>query len=193
MIAEFAQIVGLLAAFNSGRRTKRVAELSEFLTWLVDHDHEDIKNAIESNHATTISIKAFMNLGFQEVSEKLDYISGQTAMLSSLLEGADHLARAYVPNNLSNQAIELLALMDEHEAEYFLESREIGAGPLRLVLSRGPNFICPETRFFRDDVEILLWLGLLRLDYNPKGEPMYYITRAASQLVKSRSEHTTSK
>ena len=185
MIAEFAQIVGLLAAFNSGRESKKAAELSEFLLWLTEHGHDDIKNAIEANHATTISMKAFMNLGFQEVNEKLDYISGQTAVLSSQLAGADELARSYITSELSDQSMQLLSLMDEHEAEYFLESREIGPGPLRLVLSKGPNFVCPETRFFKDDVEMLIGLGLLRLDYNSQGNPLYYGTRAASNLVKA--------
>lgn len=181
MIAEFAQIVGLLAAFASGRDAKKSITVPEFLTWLTEHGHEDIKRSIESNHATTISVKAFMNQGFSEVNEKLDYISAQTAMLSSRLDGAAELASVYFQEGLSQQVMDILTRMEKHHAEYFIISRTLGG--MSLVLSHGPNYQCSEQRFFQDDLDTMLALGLLRLDYNSSGNPVYYSTRAASRLI----------
>jgi hypothetical protein len=55
----------------------------------------------------------------------------------------------------------------------------------RLILSPGPNYICKETRFFRDDLALMVSLNLLVQDFNSKDEPLYYFTRSASQLVNS--------
>lgn len=43
MIAEFAQIVGLLSAFSSGRQGDEILDIAEFLKWLAEHNHEEIK------------------------------------------------------------------------------------------------------------------------------------------------------
>lgn len=189
LIAEFAQIVGLLAAFASGRESQKTAELVEFLDWLTAHGHDNIKDLIEANHTTTVSVKAFMNLGFQEVNSKLDYISEQAAVLSSRLDGAGALASTYIRNELSMQAMDLLASMEESGAEFFLISRELGQADLSLILSKGPNFRCSESRFFKDDLETMLSLGLLREDYNSKGDPMYFFTRSASALINGSSRN----
>lgn len=75
--------------------------------------------------------------------------------------------------------------MDENKTEFFLLSQEIGANDQALILAPGPNYSCKESRFLKDDLELLLSLGLLHKDYNSNGNPMYYFTRAASKLVGS--------
>jgi hypothetical protein len=185
MVAEFATIVGLLSAFSSGRSGHQQLELSEFLAWLSEHNHEDIKSSIESNQATTVSIKALLNKGLVDVHEKLDDISERLAMLSSRTNGVEDLAAAFARESISDQALEILTLMEENHSEYFLLSNELGAKQKRLILSPGPNYLCKETRFFQDDLELMLSLGLLVQRYNPKGEPVFYYTRAASRLIDS--------
>jgi len=185
MIAEFAQIVGLLSAFTAGRQSNELADTAEFLKYLTEHGHEDLRHAIEQNHNTTISIKALLNYRLDDVSEKLNGISNRLAILLSRSEGMEDLAVSYATNTFSDQAIEILSLMEEHETEWFLLSKEMGTKDQRLVLAPGPNYICKETRFFKDDLALMVSLNLLVQDYNSKGEPMYYFTRAASQLVSS--------
>ena len=46
MIAEYAQIVGLLSAFSSGRKLEETANIVEFLEWLTEHNHVDIRKLI---------------------------------------------------------------------------------------------------------------------------------------------------
>lgn len=185
MVAEFATIVGLLSAFSSGRTGKKQVELGEFLVWLSEHNHEDIKQSIEANQATTLSIKAILNRGLVDVHERLDAISERLAILASRSEGVEALATAYAHESISDQALEILKLMEENESEYFLLSNELSAKQQRLVLSPGPNYLCPETRFFQDDLQLMVDLGLLVVRYNSRGDPVYYYTRAASQLVRS--------
>jgi len=185
MIAEFAQIVGLLAAFTAGRQSDELANTTEFLKYLTEHGHEHLRQSIEQNQNTTISIKALLNYRLDDVNEKLNSISDRLAILLSRSEGIEDLAVSYATSALSNQAIEILTTMEENETEWFLLSKEIGNKDQRLVLAPGPNYNCKETRFFRDDLALMVSLNLLVQDYNSKGEPMYYFTRAASQLVNS--------
>lgn len=184
MVAEFATIVGLLSAFSSGRTGSKQIELSEFLVWLAEHNHEDIKQAIEANQATTVSIKDILNRGLVDVHEKLDAISERLAILASRSDGVEALALAYVQESISDQAIEILKLMEENNSEYFLLSNAISAKQ-RIVLSPGPNYLCNETRFFQDDLQLMVGLGLLVVRHNSRGDPVYYYTRAASKLVRS--------
>lgn len=185
MIAEFAQIVGLLSAFASQRQANYQADLSEFLVWLTEHNHEEIRDAIEANQTTTIGIKSLLYKGLDDVHAKLDSISDRIAILSSRSDGVKDLAASYARATFSDQSLEILSQMEENEAEYFLLFRELGAKDQRLILSAGPNYICKETRFFRDDLALMVELGLLREDSNSKGEPIYFYIRAASQLVQS--------
>lgn len=185
MVAEFATIVGLLSAFSSGRTGQKQLELSEFLVWLAEHNHDDIKQSIEANQTTTISIKAILNRGLVDVHEKLDTISERLAILASRSEGIEKLATAYAHESISDQSLEILQLMEENVSEYFLLSKELSAKQQRLVLNPGPNYLCKETRFFQDDLQLMLELGLLVVRQNSRGDPIYYYTRAASELVKS--------
>ncbi len=185
MIAEFAQIVGLLAAFTAGRQSGEMVTDIEFLKYLTEHGHEELRKSIEQNQNTTISIKALLNYRLDDVNKKLNGISDRLAILLTRSEGMEELAIAYATNSLSDQSIELLSLMEENETEWFLLSKETGTKDQRLMLSSGPNYICKETRFFKDDLSLMVNLNLLVQDHNSKGEPMYYFTRAASKLINS--------
>jgi hypothetical protein len=185
MIAEFAQIIGLLSAFLSGRQVNEILDITKFMKWLAEHNHEEIKNAIEQNQVITTCIKGLLNNGVDNISKKLDGISEQIAILASRSEGIEELALAYAKESISPQAIEILTLMNESETVFFLLSQEMGVKDQTLVFAPGPNYTCEESRFLKDDLELLQNLGLLHQDYNSNGNPMYYFTRAASKLVGS--------
>lgn len=72
--------------------------------------------------------------------------------------------------------------MEEHESEYLLVSKSHNA-PTSLILAPGPNYVASDARFLQDDLELLVDLGLLRLDYNSSGNPLFRYTRAASTLL----------
>tara|TARA_R110000787_G_scaffold74331_1_gene165239 strand:- start:1519 stop:2082 length:564 start_codon:yes stop_codon:yes gene_type:complete len=185
MIAEFAQIVGLLSSFASGRQSDQALNILEFLEWLTVHNHSELRAKIEQNQTTAISIKALLNEGLNEVHGKLDYISSQLVLLSGRTRGIENLAMAYSSVSLSDQAIEILKLMHESKTQFFLLSNATSERDKRLVLAPGPNYVCKETQFLKDDLDLMVNLGLLRLGYNKSGESMYYFTRPAAKLVES--------
>ena len=183
MIAEFAQIVGLLAAFSSERNAGESAGAREFLEWLTEHNHAELRRSIEQNQSTTISIKAMLNRGFEDIGEKLEGISNQLAILASRSDGIIDLATSYSQALLSDQAYKVLRTMEENASEYLLLLKSL-TGPAQLLLVPGPQHSVEEPRFLHDDLEMLLGLGLLNLGYSKNGEPLYRATRAGSQLVK---------
>lgn len=185
MIAEFVTIVGLLSSFSSGRQSDKLVDIAEFLQWLTEHNHLEVRELIEQNQTTSISIKALLNNGVDDITKKLNGISEQIAVLASRSVGIEQLAIAFAKESISEQAIEILTLMEENQTEFFLLSQEMGSSSQRLMLAPGPNYLCKESRFFKDDLKLMLSLGLLVQDYNSKGDPMYYFTRAASKLVAS--------
>lgn len=159
MIAEFAQIVGLLSAFTAGRQSNELINEIEFLKYLTEHGHEGLRKTIEQNQNTTISIKALLNYRLDDVTEKLNGISDRLAILLSRSEGMEDLAVSYATNALSDQSIEILTLMEKNQTEWFLLSKEAGTKDQRLILAPGPNFICKESRFFRDDLTLMVSLN----------------------------------
>ncbi len=142
MIAEFAQIIGLLSAFSSGRQSDEILSIVEFTEWLAKHNHEEIRKIVEQNQSTSISIKALLNSGVNSINQKLDGISEQIAIIASHSEGVEELAASFAKETLSNQAIEILTLMDESQAEFFLLSRSLEVKDQTLVLAPGPNYTC---------------------------------------------------
>ncbi|WP_419614269.1 hypothetical protein [Thiolapillus sp.] len=187
MIAEFAQIVGLVSAFVSGREASKALDMAEFLQWLSENNHQDIKRIVEQNHTTTTSIKALLNHDLEDIKTRLEEVSNQIAALSGCSDDLGDLAKEFATKLLSDQAIEILDLMDKNQTEFFLLSQEVGSDK-RLILVPGPNYLCKERHFLQDDLELMLSLGLLRKDYNSNNQPMYYFTRAASNLVKTLSQ-----
>jgi hypothetical protein len=185
MVGEFATIIGLISAFISGRKLEEQIELSEFLVWLSDHNHDEIRSVIESSHATSISIKALLNRGLSDINQKLDAISGQIATLSSRNIALKELAATFARESISEQSIKILALMRDNQSEFFLVSKTISSKEKRLVLAPGPNHICNEPQFLEDDLVQMTSLGLLVQKSNSQGEPMYCFTRAASKLLES--------
>lgn len=86
MINEFAQIVGLLSAFSSGREAREALELAEFQNWLSQHNHQDIIRLIESDSNTAIFVKAYLNKEIPEIQGKLDKIIDLISTLTTVPE-----------------------------------------------------------------------------------------------------------
>lgn len=78
-----ATIVGLLSAFATGRDIKKGNELSEFIAWLTEHNHNQVVKEIQQNQATSVFIKAFLNREIPEIHTKLDAV---LALVQSLIE-----------------------------------------------------------------------------------------------------------
>lgn len=74
MVEQFATIVGLLSAFSSGRGANKALDLSEFQVWLVEHNHDNIVQLLNSDAKTNTFVKAYLNQQVPEIQIKLDTI-----------------------------------------------------------------------------------------------------------------------
>lgn len=184
MIAEFAQIVGLLSAFLSGRQVNEVLRLQEFMKWLNEHNHEELRKSIEQSQVTTIGIKALLSGGVEQIQHKLDYLSEQITQLATHVEGVKDLATEFTKETLSEQSVEILQAMEKSQTEYFIVAKVMGPYPHTLVFSTGENLEYSESQFLEADLALLVSLGLLLQKSNNSGEPVYYFTRPASAFVK---------
>jgi hypothetical protein len=187
MIAEsFAAIVGLLVQYRSEKGNQDQLEFNDFMVWLTNANHTKIKELLELNVNATIYIKAILNQDHKIFKEKLDKIDAAITAFASTIDGFDVLANAINPDaTLSAQAVNILEQFEEAGAIRVLELKMM-EGTEYIFLETSGNLVISEPRFVDDDLKTLLEYGLLRHDYNSKGQNLYIYTRAASRLVSDR-------
>lgn len=184
VIAEsFATIVSLLGQYRAEKGNQAKLEYEDFMEWLVTTNHTEIKSLLELNTKATISIKALLNQDHKIFKQKLDKIDSALTSFASAIDGFSELANSVNPNAvLSEQALSILKQFQESGASKALELKVMG-GPQYLFIDADGGLEMSEPRFISDDFYILIELGLLRQDYNSKGDNLYVFTRAAERLV----------
>lgn len=181
-----AQIVSLMADYAGEKSSRDALSSQEFIEWLATHGHADLMRAIESNQAMTISVKAALAEGRDELLEKLRALDEKITAVTTGLGPLDDMARAIYPQTaLSTQARELLRALEESQAESAMEVVHRGGRAL-LLIGNGTNgqFHPDEPRFYEDDLSILIGFGLLSLSYNKSGGRVFRPTRLGAQIGK---------
>jgi hypothetical protein len=179
----FAAIVGLLGQYRSEKGGKEQLEYHDFMEWLAKANHTQTKELLEINTKATIYIKALLNQDHKIFKQKLDKIDAAITAFASTIEGFDSLAQAVNPSSiLSEQAISILKQFQDSGASKALELKMLSGTEYMFIDASGKLQI-NEPRFVDDDLTTLLECGLLRHDYNSKGDKLYIFTRAASRLV----------
>lgn len=183
----FASVVGLLGQFQASRESTDQADFNEFLQWLVDSNHSEMKSLIESNTQTTIGIKALLNQKHDVLVQKLDALDSALSSFGSLIPGFSDISSGLHPQGgqLSRQAKEILSQFQHSRASKVLEIRTYGGVNLMYLDGSSGAMEISDARFLEDDLKTLVELGLLRHDFNDKGQNLYIFTRAASELVQS--------
>ncbi len=181
----FATIVSLLGSYKAEGRAVEGDEFQDFMQWLVETNHADIKSLLEINTQATIGIKALLNQDRKLLFEKLGAIDEVLSLLASRIDGFSEVSNALHPNcEISEQAVSILRQLVESEGSKFLKSGAIGRGPMFLIIGgKGGQIEYSEPQFIEDDLNTLLRLGLLNQDYNSKGDPLYVVTRAAVKFL----------
>lgn len=183
----FATIVSLLGTFKAERRESKDDPAREFLEFLSAQEHQDMRELLEANHATTVSIKALLSQNTEDVLKKLDHLDHRLASFASGVDELDAIAQAVHPDALlSEQSLHILRQLEEVEAESFIVSKAMGRDPELMILgdARG-RLEYSETRFLEDDLRTMEELGLLRGGVTSKGSDKYIVTRAASEFAKA--------
>ena len=185
LATSFATIVSLLGAYKAEGRAIEGDEFHDFMQWLIETNHADIKNLLEINTQATIGIKTLLSKDRELLIEKLGAIDEILSLIASRIEGFREVTSALHPNiEISEQAVSVLRQLVDSGGDKFLKSNAIGRGPILLILGgKGGNIEYTEPQFIEDDLNILVNIGLLNQDYNSKGDPLYVITRAAVKFL----------
>ncbi|MDC8454338.1 MAG: hypothetical protein COA80_17265 [Leeuwenhoekiella sp.] len=185
--ATFATLVSLVGQYRGEKKSADQAEFHDFLAWLVETQHAEIKSLIESNSVTTVGIKALLGVQYDKLAEKIDLLDRSLATYASGFQGFSEISSAVWPNaGLSGQAISFLKQFEQSGASKILEVPMYGGTNLMFMDAHENGAIeIEDRRFLEDDLRTLLEIGLLRHDLNSKNQNLYIYTRAAAEFVKS--------
>ncbi|WP_134677516.1 hypothetical protein [Ectopseudomonas khazarica] len=184
--AALASIIGLIGQFKSGRDSAKSQDFNEFMQWLAESNHAELKSLIEQNQGTTISIKAILHQSQEVLSESLSRIDDALAAITSALSGFGELSKSIRPDAvLSDQAIWILK-----------QFKKTGTSKLSLQIHYGFKFLVPldglagklpikEPNFLTDDIRMLCEAKLLIPETDKKGEPIWHYTRQAEAFIAS--------
>ena len=182
----FATLISLFSDFLDKRKEVSAADYQNFLDWLSENRHDELKSLLEQNQATVTSIKAILNLQSSVILEKLKNIDSKLGSILSADSLFNPLVQALSPfNSLSEQCINILRQFEEKQASEITERNMTNYSGYLFLDGMGGELQYDQPRFIEDDFLMLVELGLLRLDYGSSGSKRYKITREASKLVQT--------
>src|SRR5690606_35096650 len=188
-ITAFATIVSLLSSFVAHRGSDESKDFDSFMAWLAENRHGEIKDLLQSNTATTISVKALLADSREAILDRLASLDKTLATVAAGIEKYRDIALvAYPSYELSNQAYAILEQFYDSGASAILEVK-YQSDPTELAYIDGPSngsIAYNEPRFVEDDLTSLVEFGLLGIDYNGRGDRMFKFKRTAAALVESR-------
>lgn len=186
-----ASIIGLIGQFKSGRDSAKSQDFNEFMQWLVESNHAELKSLIEANHGTTISIKAILHQSQEALSESLSRIDNVLAAITTALSGFGELSKSIRPNAvLSEQAVSILKELADVDTGKMMviDNRGMQLMPISRIIGKGARITITEQRFIEDDLQTLT--GLTLLNRKKDGTTIHYtLTRKGYDLVKAIHGH----
>jgi len=188
----FATLVGLICNYRQEKGAGESLNHQKFVEWLEYHRHEELKNLIVNTAAWRTEIDILLRSDHAQMLQKLDHIGSILAGLMSRLDEFRGLALAIAPDaKLSEQSVSILRQFVDAEADYFYYDN-FGDGNWSLGVPNGEQFTISEPRFIGDDLDKLVELGLLTVEYNSQGTPLYHITRNSVRFLKAANENLAS-
>lgn len=180
----FSTIVGLIGQYRSEKGGRAQSDFNNFLVWLSETQHEDIREQLEKNQQAVGAVKALLEQQQDALMERLDSIDSLLVSVTSAFSDFRELGVALRPNSaLSSNALSILRQFESSGGSKLLESRTYDGTRLMFLDVQGIIEIEDE-RFLEDDLRTLVDLDLLRHDLNAKGENIYIFTRQASELIR---------
>jgi hypothetical protein len=184
----FATTISLLADFVAHRGAKQGKSFEEFMAWLSEQRHDEIKSLLELNTTATIGIKALLGETQREILDRLRSLDESFATLAAGVEPYRGLAQAIHPTSvLSDQAVSVLQQFHDSGASKILEV-EYQEGTKTLLIVDGPTsgeLSVSDPRFLEDDLTTLVELGLLGQSHNDRGDRLLSFRRSAARFVEN--------
>ena len=181
----FATIVGLLANFKAERTG---ADLDEFMSWLRERHQEQLADAIANNRTLGQELTAVLAVNHEVLVKRLEELHHQIRGVSSRIEGFGGLAAAISATPaLSKQARSVLRQIVESGAKFVMEHKLSTGEPTEYIFIEGAvgQVQYDEPGFIEEDLEQLITLQLLRVEYASKGSRKFSPTRAGAESARS--------
>lgn len=181
----FATTVSLLADFVAHRGVHEGKSFDEFMAWLSEKRHDEIKALLELNTSTTIGIKALLSENQKEILDRLHSLDKSLAIFAAGFDAFRGVAEATHPTAaLSPQAISLLEQFNDSGASKVLMHQ--GPAGTDLYIVDGPtngSLQFSDLRFLEDDLTTLVELGFLGLEHADNGGRLFLFKRVAARFV----------
>ncbi|MEM6552228.1 MAG: hypothetical protein AAF750_08880 [Planctomycetota bacterium] len=182
-----ATIVQLIGVYKASRDRNKNESADEFHAWLTHHGFNDIADQVADNAGMLTAIDGLLQRQHDEVMGELSRIGAVVSRVAAGMDALSGLAGVMPSAALSDQALSVLRQFNERNAGGVLQVASFD-NPIMLLFLDAPGGVeIGETRFIEDDLKSMVELGLLRHEYNSKGENIYRITRAGAEVGKSAS------
>lgn len=185
----FATIVALIGQFKQEEKDIKDAKKEEhqrFIEWLEYHRHHEIKNAIEKNAAIQEEVGRVLQQDTQLILSKINEISAELSKIASTIDFFQGLAGAIsAQTHVHAETMELLPQLVKNDWKKFLLIGAIGSNVFISAVEGACSEINIDEQFLQQDLDDLVNLGYLRLEYTDGGDKMYSLTRTAYKAVEA--------
>lgn len=174
-------LLSLLQIWFHERDQTKQASRGEFLDWLEQHRHHEVKDLLIHNVLLSEGIEKLLQQNQQELLTRLDKIE---SILLALVSGMDGFRGVWTTSKpeLSDQALNLVKWFAACKGKHLLLLEHQQGAILQSELNEA--FDIPDVRFLRADLDMLTDLGLLTHDPTSGGTDRYRITRRLVEYAK---------
>lgn len=180
----FATIIGLLCNFKSQHSSK---DLNDFISWLKQKQHDDVVLSLQNNQLLLQQLSSLLSENHGKLLNRLNDLDVLISSVASHIKEFAGLARTLHPQlSISDQAVSILRQFASSGAKLFIERKFMNGHPNEYSLLDGGlgKLSYDEPRFIEDDLDTLVRMGLLRMDFASKGSRRFHVTRSAVNFIK---------
>lgn len=184
--ASFASIIGLVSNYMSEVRAASTDKHNDFILWLEENHHNEIKQLILGNRQITAGLESMFQQSSESILSKLDSLDRALTAIAAHFDGFKEIAKALSSNEtLSPQSINILEEFYESGGSTLLEMHQRGLTYLQIMDGKGGNIAIDDERFLEDDLKRLCELEFLLPSLNKSGNREYKITRQAANFLEN--------
>jgi len=175
-----ATLIELLAIYRQERGARRDLDHRDFIEWLENHRHEEIKELITHTFHLQAQIDDLLRHDHAEILAKLDKVNQIVVDILAHVEGFSAITSKIAPNaGLSANAVQILAAFVQSHARVMVHKT-----PNTVMFAEvGGGLEFPDARFVSDDLASLEGLGLIAHNESSGARGYYRLTRRGVQFV----------
>lgn len=174
----FATIVQLLAIYRQERGARKDLDHRDFIEWLNQHHHEEIKELITTTYHLQSQVDDLLRQDHAVILQKLDEVNQIAASIFARLDEFSAVAEIVVPNlGLSLQTMGLLRLLARSKTGRFIMMSEDQFAVDTAL------FHPMDEKFFHDDFTALVTANLVSVDHTSGGKLILRLNRRGEKLA----------